>query len=79
MSDVPDEDGEYSSLSMLRDYECPDCGREPLEDLTEGDAQTIMGGDETGAIVCPQCGEELEPTIEAALAMLAMVQERMAQ
>lgn len=62
-------------LELLRGYECPSCG--PLVDetgktLTDDEALDIMGGDER----CPDCGEELEQTMEALLGVLQMVAER---
>lgn len=80
-----DPAGEATSLEMLADYECPECG--PLVGdsamsgviaITEDEATMILGGDEAGFLRCPNdwCGEELEMTVEARLDLLAMVAER---
>jgi hypothetical protein len=76
-------DDEATSLEMLADYECPECG--PLSELielglfTEDEASDVFGGDENGVMRCPsdECDEELELTLGAALDMLKMVAERM--
>lgn len=70
-----------SSIEMLRSYECPDgCEFFDSDDgtpfLTEREAFEMLGGDEHGFVRCIDCGEELEPTIDATLDMLKMVAER---
>lgn len=79
---MPDDEGNYSALEIVADYECPECG--PVVDpdnptLTEDEASAILGGDANGFLRCPNdwCDEEIELTAEAALGMLAMVAERM--
>ncbi len=71
---------DQDTLDMLADYECPECGL-LVEDgkltyVMEWDADSILGGDEHGFIRCPDCGEELEQTLDASLDMLKMVAER---
>lgn len=67
-------------LAMLADYECPDCGPLVEEDgtttLHPSQANEILGGDEEGVLRCPDCGEELEQTMDALLGMLQLVAER---
>lgn len=74
-----EEHDEATSLELLADYECPECG--PMADLvlTEDEATAVFGGDENGFIRCPNdwCDEELELTAEAAAADLAWIAERM--
>jgi hypothetical protein len=81
---------EFTSLEMLADYECPECG--PMvgpdcayEPLTEDEALAVFGGDDEGVLRCPFCftdegdeAEELELTAEAAAANLAWLQEKLA-
>jgi hypothetical protein len=80
MADTSDDD--YSSLAMLRDYECPECGPVVDDDavkwglMTEDIASDILGGDDNGVMRCPDCGEELEQTLDARLDFLKMVGER---
>ena len=67
------------TLAQLADYECPECG--PLVDggatlFSEAEAHAILGGDERGFIRCPDCGAELESTLEASLGMLKLIAER---
>lgn len=71
------EPEDYSSLAQLRDYECPECGELDGMAYTESEAEAILGGDDHGFVRCAECGEELEPTVEAAIAMLEMVERRM--
>lgn len=73
---MPDAEGFATSLEMLADFECPqDC--DFLDGLSEVEASDVLGGDDRGNVRCPICGEELEPTLEAALDMLDFVAERM--
>ncbi|HEX9994420.1 MAG TPA: hypothetical protein VGB14_15940 [Acidimicrobiales bacterium] len=75
---MPDADGEATSLEVLADYECPECGEMVDLDLTETEALLVLGGDESGTLRCPNdwCGEELEVTLDASVEMLRMVAER---
>lgn len=80
---MPDADGYATSIEILADYECPECGPvivpgDPLA-LTEDEATDVLGGDEHGFLRCPNdwCDEELEPTAEAAMDMLQLIAERM--
>lgn len=73
MSDDP------TCIELLRDYECSEgceffSGDEPM--VSEHDASIMLGGDEQGELRCIDCGAELEPTTEAALAMLQLIAER---
>ena len=70
-----DDDDSY--LAMIRDYECPD-GCEFAYLLSEAEAADIIGGDEHGFLRCPWCGEELELTLEAAIANHEWLMERLA-
>lgn len=77
------DDDEATSLEILADYECPECGPvvdpdDPLA-LTEDEALSVLGGDANGIVRCPNdwCDEELEPTLGASIDMLKMVAERM--
>lgn len=80
----PTEAEEATSLEMLADYECPECGS-PIENpvrgypFTEDEALMILGGDDNGFLRCPNdwCEEELELTAEARLDTLKMVAERL--
>jgi predicted RNA-binding Zn-ribbon protein involved in translation (DUF1610 family) len=77
---VPDADGYYTSLEIVADYECPDCGEmADLFDMNEDEATMILGGDEHGNLVCPQCGEELDKTAEAVADHAAWLQEKLAE
>lgn len=80
---MDDDDEEVTSIEMLRDYECPECGpmTDVIEDylITEDQALVALGGDDAGVIRCPTdwCDEELELTLDASLDLLKMVAERM--
>lgn len=73
---------EPTSLDMLADYECPECG--PVVDrddplcLSEVEALLVFGGDENGVMRCPNdwCDEEIELTLAARLDALSMIAER---
>jgi hypothetical protein len=80
---VDDNDDEPTSLDVLSDYECPECGPvvdpdDPLA-LTEDEASVVLGGDANGFLRCPNdwCGEELEQTLAARVDMLEMIAERL--
>jgi len=68
---------EPTSLEMLADYECPECGSF-VDELTEDEATAIFGGDENGVMRCPHdwCDEELTLTPEAAADNIAWAMER---
>lgn len=66
-------------FDQLREYECPEgceffSGDEPM--VSEYDAELMLGGDEHGVLRCVDCGAELDTTLEAAVAMLSMIAER---
>lgn len=70
---------EATALEQVAGFECPECGPMADLELTEAEALDVLGGDERGFTRCPNdwCREELEPTLEAALAMLEMVAARL--
>lgn len=68
-------------VDMLRDYECPECGpfideSDGVPTITAGEVNAVLGGDEDGYQRCPDCGEEVDHTLEASLDMLRLVAER---
>jgi hypothetical protein len=67
-------------VEMLRSYECPECGPFFNDDgptVTPAEMASILGGDHLGFMRCPDCGCEVEQTLDSMLDSLRLIAERM--